>query len=372
MDDEYITAKRELGNGRWDRKLKENMTNLSTSDNYDDAKHEWIATGEVWWQGIGTPRPDWALNHPDQCLCGHRIVYHFEIHNTETDVRECVGSDHINSYMILRAIVEETGMSADAITEDMIQEWIDVRVSALMKDAWWRANGEDFTELFNKVKELDLRINVRRSGRYVYDKTLGISVPETKIRKKGKGIPGTMDYEMASIVWRWNHPDNPKAQINTKGYPNDKLLTDMSIFDVLIDRHQATVDEEDEQIETQKLKNEEYRKQAAIRNSVLRERKQHEFVESCEYFDIPVFTIDMALNNWEKRFLTDMEGRILRRRELSERQVDKVKSIYERYNDKPTERQVNYLRALGYDGDISELTKGRVSALIDELKEEKQ
>ena len=74
MDDEYITAKRELGNGRWDRKLKENMTNLSTSDNYDDAKHEWIATGEVWWQGIGTPRPDWALNHPNQCIVNSLVT----------------------------------------------------------------------------------------------------------------------------------------------------------------------------------------------------------------------------------------------------------------------------------------------------------
>ena len=149
-------------------------------------------------------------------------------------------------------------------------------------------------------------------------------------------------------------------------------MNDMTIFDALLERHKATVAEEDENIESQKLKNEEYRKQAAIRNSVLREKQGYEFRESCEYFDIPVFSVEMASNNWEKRFLTDMEGRILRRRHLSERQVDKVKSIYERYNDKPTERQVNYLRALGYDGDISDLTKGNVSSLIDELKEEKQ
>tara|TARA_R100000908_G_C3754650_1_gene148955 strand:+ start:2354 stop:3472 length:1119 start_codon:yes stop_codon:yes gene_type:complete len=369
MNDEYITAKRELGHGRWDKKLKENMTNLSISDNYDDAKHEWIATGEVWWQGIGTPRPDWALNHPNQCLCGHRIVYHFEIHNTETDVRECVGSDHINSYMILRAIVEETGMSADAITEDMIQEWIDVRVSALMKDAWWRHNGEDFERRFNEIKELDLRVNVRRNGRYVFDQTLGVSVEETKIRKKGRGQAGTNDYEMASIVWRWNHPDNPKAQIHTKGFPNEKLMSDLDIFHMLIDRHKATVAEEDELIETQQLKNEEYRKQIQIRNSVLREKKEHEFAESCRYFDIPVFNSDMGINTWEKRFLTDMESRIIRRRELSQRQVSKLKTIIGRYNDKPTERQVNYLRALGYEDDISELTKGKVSSLIDELKE---
>jgi len=372
METEYIQAKRELGNGRWDKKLRENMVSLSVADNYDEAKHEWIATGEVWWRGIGTPRPDWANDHPDKCLCDHHIVYHFEIHNTENGARECVGSDHINSYMILRAIVEETGMDVGAITEDMIQEWIDVRVASLMKDAWWRANGEDFTQLFDEVKELDLRINVRRTGRYMFDKTLGITVPQTKIRKKGKGVVGTEDYEMASIVWRWNHPDNPKAQINTKGFPNERLLTDMTIFKALIERHKETVAEEDEVIESKRLQNESYRKQAAIRNSVLREKKEKEFRESCEYLDIPVFTIDMAFNDWEKRFLTDVEGRILRRKELSPRQVDKIKSIYERYNDKPTERQVNYLRSLGYEGDISTLTKGKVSSLIDEMKEEEQ
>jgi hypothetical protein len=47
-----VKYKRELGNGRWDRKLKENMVALSKADNYDDAKREWIATGEVWWRGL--------------------------------------------------------------------------------------------------------------------------------------------------------------------------------------------------------------------------------------------------------------------------------------------------------------------------------
>ena len=50
-------------------------------------------------------------------------------------------------------------------------------------------------------------------------------------------------------------------------------------------------------------------------------------------------------------------------------QVSKLKTIIGRYNDKPTERQVNYLRALGYEDDISELTKGKVSSLIDELNQ---
>ena len=43
-----IQAKRELGNGRWDKALKRNLTMLSEADNYDDAKLEWVATGNVW------------------------------------------------------------------------------------------------------------------------------------------------------------------------------------------------------------------------------------------------------------------------------------------------------------------------------------
>ena len=39
--------KRELGEGRWDRILKRRLLELSVSDNYDEAKHEWIATGNV-------------------------------------------------------------------------------------------------------------------------------------------------------------------------------------------------------------------------------------------------------------------------------------------------------------------------------------
>ena len=106
--------------------------------------------------------------------------------------------------------------------------------------------------------------------------------PLLKPRYINKGIElmKDYDYKMASIVWRWNHPDNPKAQIHTKGFPNEKLMSDLDIFHMLIDRHKATVAEEDERIETQQLKNAEYRKQIQIRNSVLREKKEHEFVES--------------------------------------------------------------------------------------------
>ena len=56
------------------------MVELSVSDNYDEAKHEWKATGEVWWYG-NERIPDWVSNSQmgqGKCLCGHKVVYTFK------------------------------------------------------------------------------------------------------------------------------------------------------------------------------------------------------------------------------------------------------------------------------------------------------
>lgn len=370
---EYVmkNAKRTLGEGRWDKILKREMVALSVADNYDDAKYEWKATGEVWWQGIGTPRPAWASEHPNKCLCSHSIVYHFEIENTETGHRDCVGSDHINSYMVLRAIQDEMGIEPDAITEEMIEEWIKVKVQSMMATSWWNENGEIFQEMFDEVKELDLRINVHYTGKFVYDAKLGVSVPETRLRKKSSGEYGTEEYKMSSIVWRWNHPDNPKAQINTKGYPNERLMNDLTSFSISINRHKARVLEEDKMIEDKVKRKLAYEEQMQIRKSMNEQQRLAELQDGCDYYDIPLFSKDMASNQWESRFLYDMEIRVRNKNELTERQLESLMKVINRYNDKPTERQVNYLRALGYDGDINSLLRGQVSKLIDELKEEK-
>lgn len=370
---EYVmkNAKRTLGEGRWDKILKREMVALSVAENYDDAKYEWKATGEVWWQGIGTPRPAWASEHPNKCLCSHSIVYHFEIENTETGHRDCVGSDHINSYMVLRAIQDEMGIEPDAITEEMIEEWIKVKVQSMMATSWWNENGEIFQEMFDEVKELDLRINVHYTGKFVYDAKLGVSVPETKLRKKSSGEYGTEEYKMSSIVWRWNHPDNPKAQINTKGYPNERLMNDLTSFSISINRHKARVLEEDKMIEDKVKRKLAYEEQMQIRKSMNEQQRLAELQDGCDYYDIPLFSKGMASNQWEHRFLHDMEIRVRNKKELTERQLESLMKVINRYNDKPTERQVNYLRALGYDGDINSLVRGQVSKLIDELKEEK-
>ena len=92
--EDYLT-KRKLGNGRWDKVLKKNLVELSVADNYEDAKYEWIVTGNVWYIPTHddplTVLPDVHHTHPHKCLCTHKIVWHFEIENTENGNKDIVG-----------------------------------------------------------------------------------------------------------------------------------------------------------------------------------------------------------------------------------------------------------------------------------------
>jgi len=431
---ETIVAKRELGEGRWDRALKRNMTELSVADNYDDAKHEWIATGEVWWSG-NDEMPDWVSNSQmghGKCLCGHIVVYHFQIENTENGVIECVGSDHINTYLIMRAIAEDKNTSIDTITDEQIQEWIDVRTKSMKAEAWWKSNGVGFEMMFDAVKEIDLYCNVRIGEEY-YNHELQWYESKKLLRKRGKGKYGSPDYEMASVVWRWNHPDNPKAQINTTGYPNDNLMKDLSLLYIkrqpLVESLQAQKEKKEKRIadiaEQQRLRlerenqrriereaaeaermriynlpeNVEKRRLQAIETArrqeeqrrineqlrVEREERQRiqaiakatrqsetlnknneDFVNLCGYYGIPVFDDSFAGNDWERNFLADIKSQLLKDKPMTDRQLNTLKRVLD--TDRATVKQLNYLRALGYDGSDT-ISKREASRLIGELKE---
>ena len=43
-------------------------------------------------------------------------------------------------------------------------------------------------------------------------------------------------------LWRWNHLENPKAQINTTGFPNDNLMKDLALFYVKREQYQNDLD----------------------------------------------------------------------------------------------------------------------------------
>lgn len=385
MDEEW---KRELGNGRWDKILKRKMTELSVSDNYDEAKHEWVATGEVWWRGCGQERPEWAKGHEDQCLCTHNIVYHFEIHNTENDVRECVGSDHINSYLIIRAIEEEHGVPRESITEEMIEEWVKVNVSTMKKTAWWNNNGERFESMFNTIKDLDLRVNVRKKGNY-FDSKIKRYVPKTTIRKTSSGQYGSALYKMGSIVWRWNHPENPKAQIHTRGYPTEKLMNDLSLFYALFQQHKDKADLEDKayqdrlievQKDVAKLKERNLANQQRIaENRIVAENmradtEDAEFAENCERWGLLPFSEESASNDWERKFLMSVRKWILSGKEPTSAQVATLTKIINSERDfvSATEKQCAFLLRLNFDGDVSKLSKRQASAEIDRLLKERE
>ena len=232
---ETIVAKRGLGEGRWDKVLKRKMVELSEADTYDEAKEEWIATGNVWWGGEEN-MPEWVRNSQmgrGKCLCGHTVVYHFEIVNTNNGTIECVGSDHINTYLIMKEISQRTGIDIDDITQGDIDKWIQERTKTMMAKAWMHQHGKMFDEIYERVKEIDILTNVKGYPNLSWDYTLNEYLWKSSLRKKSEGSPTDNYYKMASIVWRWEHPDNSKAQSQSRGYPTDKLWQDMIIFDAM-------------------------------------------------------------------------------------------------------------------------------------------
>ena len=379
-----IIPKRALTNGRWDRRLKERMVELSNADNYDDAKHEWIATGKVWWDEVGMVPPAYTNGHPYYCLCGHTITYHFEIHNTETDVRECVGSDHINSYLILRAIREETGLSDDQITDDMIEYWIQVRVDALKKNAWWNVHGDHFIEMFEAIRDMDLRVNVRTDG-WFYDYDLRMRRPKTYIRKRATGNFGEPGYKMASIVWRWNHPENTRNQSSTRGYPNQALWLDLMKFYLQLEEAEKKVESEDKMVADRVVMLKKHdEKQAAIKQAQIDRREkvvatvqeiQHEpaFQEACEYYGLEPFVPEQGRDSWEENFLIDLKKKMTNGVVLTENQINKLNSIFttEKTVAEATQKQKNYLVKLGYEGDLDNITKDEASNQITILKQQR-
>jgi hypothetical protein len=352
-----ITMSRELGNGRWDRVLKARMVELSEADNYDDAKEEWEATGKVWWGGLHhnsydiTTIPEWVSKHPRECLCGHKIVYHYEIRNTKNGIRECVGSDHINSYLILKSISESTGIAIADITDAMIEEWINVRVKGMMAEAWWAEKGDNFTMMFDAVKEIDLRVNVNEKGKY-FDPTYQMMRPRTTLRKKGK------NGQIASLVWRWNHPDNAKAQINTRGYPNELLEADLVSFYIRLSRNSALVSKEDTMLE-KILAAETIRKEIGSGHKKLKVEAMLEYYGLTNFYEFS----ETETNTWTRSFLRDIELRLGNGRELSTTQLEKLGEVL----TPATEKQFNYLRALGYEG-TTPLSKRQATTEIDKIK----
>ena len=317
-------------------RLTNKLLALSNSDDYEEAKKEWRITGEVWKESPSERTRNHVSGHPNSCLCGHDIVYHFEIENTENGTKEIVGSTCINNWMVLRHMEEKLKIDRRTITEKMIEDWKKNAVQTLIKDAWWEENGKEFTETFDSIKDLDLRINVKHTGKTYWDELLKEYKPETFIRKSSSGLYGTPNYEMASIVWRWNHPDNPRRQRDSKrGTPNDRLMEDLVLFKLNMEKHLSVVNNEFKKDSQRRLllKN----ITSHIRDEILKvnknDKNQLEFLAGCNFFGIRPFTTGEARNSWERRFLRDMRRRIVRMERPSPKQCDTLINILQRRND---------------------------------------
>ena len=311
--------RRQLGEGRWDKILIRKMTELSVADNYDDAKEEWIATGDVWWNGNGD-MPSWVLqtNHPSKCLCGHPIVYHFRIRNTQNGIEEVVGSDHINSYLIMRQIAEEKGVTIGEVTDEQVAEWIKVRVGSMKAEAWWAENGDSFKLMFDKVKELDCWYNTHKKE-YVHVYDLNRYEQKRVIRKKGKGTFATPSYRMASIVWRWNHPDNPKNQLRVHGYPNDNLMRDLAYLYVMSESLLPSFNEWKKERAERREYIAERREKARIEQEQQRERRRKAQEERERIWNLP--------ENVEKRRLEQEERERLQEERRQQAEKERLERI---------------------------------------------
>ena len=391
--------RRNFGTGHWDKKLVQRMTELSVADNWDEAKHEWKATGECWWAGNSEYMPPFVRNSQQgygKCLCGHKVVYHFEIVNTENGAVECVGSDHIESFLIIRYLEED--MNIKDATDEQIQEWIDERMKTMKSEAWWAKNGDYFTTVLEEVREADLYFNYKRQ--WTYDNDMGITwMAPIKPLKRSRGEPTSLHYQMASITWRWDDSRNSRNQKSTRGYPNKRLMADLALFYAnFVTKYEDEMKEMKETREEKIKAFKERQHQESIRIAEYRQRQDEiakeqrrrmseqrkknnqdmsnyidstpngNMIQLMEFYDIREFSSRFAKNQWELSFLKDIKVRLESKRNLTDGQL---RSLHRILNNKEpaTDKQLAYLMSLGYEGK-EPTTKAEASRLITEYKEE--
>ena len=78
-------------------------------------------------------------------------MYHFEIRNLENGTIECVGSDHINTYLIMKEISVRTGRDIADISDGEIDSWIQERTKSMIAEAWMHKNGKMFNDIYERI-----------------------------------------------------------------------------------------------------------------------------------------------------------------------------------------------------------------------------
>jgi hypothetical protein len=302
--------------------------------------------------------------------------WHFEIENTETDELQILGSSCIENWMVLRHLTEMVegfkGVDINTITDETIQEWLDSAINIIKAEWWFKENGSLWDIMYDSVAEIDLRTNVYVTGKY-YDSKTKRHEDKTKIRKRASGKPGDFNYQMASVIWRWNHPDNKRNQQEKFGFPQDKLWEDICILFGRVKAESKRITQEDAERETRITYIEENDTRKRIAASLRRENRENvnavTFEQNCEFYDIPLFTVEDASNDWEVRFLRDMRTRITNDITPSDRQMEILRGILLNEEPKASAKQVKYLRSLGVSDVPDGLTKADASRMIDEARQ---
>tara|TARA_R100000482_G_scaffold121035_1_gene66827 strand:- start:211 stop:714 length:504 start_codon:yes stop_codon:yes gene_type:complete len=94
------------------------------------------------------------------------------------------------------------------------------------------------------------------------------------------------------------------------------------------------------------------------------------FLQMCDYYGVPEFDESFANNDWERGFLADIKEQMMGSRELTSRQLQALKKIFD--EELATPKQLGFLENLGYNGTVSALTKREASNIISQLLEERQ
>jgi hypothetical protein len=99
-----------------------------------------------------------------------------------------------------------------------------------------------------------------------------------------------------------------------------------------------------------------------------------EFAEQCERFGMLPFNEDSATNDWERKFLRSVRKWILSGKEPTPAQVTTLDKIINNERDFviATEKQCAFLLKLGFDGDITKLSKSQASIEIDKILKERE
>ena len=79
-------------------------------------------------------------------------------------------------------------------------------------------------------------------------------------------------------------------------------MNDLTLVSSRLNHQKAQVLAEDEKIENQIKKKLEGAEQQRIRQSMLEEQRVAELRDGCDFYDSPMFSKDMASNQWESRF----------------------------------------------------------------------